>query len=95
MVFLVLFEIELSKKTKHFFFILGATPVTLWYSEKSNYTVTNPGRTLHFTQLVWKLTKIIGVGVCDIPNNGIVVVVNYYPRGNYENQFAHNVGCSK
>ena len=38
---------------------------------------------------------MLGVGVSHIANNnGIVVVVNYYPRGNYENQFAHNVGCS-
>jgi len=85
-----LFEIEL----KIIFFILGATPVIVWYNEKANYTVANPGRTLHFTQVVWKATKIIGVGVRQVSNNGLVVVVNYYPRGNYENQFAQNVGCS-
>ncbi len=77
-----------------YLFILGATPVIFWYNEKSNYTVANPERTLHFTQVVWKATKYIGVGVCDMSNNGIVVVVNYSPRGNYENQFAQNVGCS-
>jgi hypothetical protein len=65
-----------------------------WYIERANYTVAHPGRALHYTQLVWKATKSIGIGVCDIPTNGLMVVVNYYPRGNYENQFAQNVGCS-
>ena len=36
---------------------------------------------------------MIGVGVGRTSKNGLVVVVNYYPRGNYENQFAQNVGC--
>jgi len=36
---------------------------------------------------------MLGVGICAIPSKGLIVVANYYPRGNYENQFAQNVGC--
>jgi len=76
-------------------FCLGATPVDYWAAEGANYTSTKPVPTeLHFTQIVWKATTSLGVGLCVIPNNGLMVVANYYPRGNYEGQFAANVGCS-
>ncbi|CAF1539350.1 unnamed protein product [Adineta ricciae] len=72
----------------------GARPVEAWYSERSNYTIDNLEAALHFTQVVWKDSKMIGIGISDVPkNNGLIVVVNYYPRGNYKNQFAKNVGC--
>ncbi|XP_060579495.1 Golgi-associated plant pathogenesis-related protein 1-like [Ruditapes philippinarum] len=40
----------------------------------------------HFTQIVWKGSKKIGVGVA-----GPVVVINYDPAGNYIGQFKDNV----
>ncbi len=73
--------------------ILGATPVVAWFSEKSKYNPLKPELTLHFTQVVWKLTKQLGFGACNITNGGVLFVANYYPRGNYKDQFAQNVAC--
>jgi hypothetical protein len=75
------------------FFILGATPVNTWFSEKPKYDENNPENALHFTQIVWKNTKSFGLGVCNITNNGLLFVANYYPRGNYKDQFAQNIAC--
>jgi len=46
----------------------------------------------HFTQLVWKGSKQLGVGIA-FANGGktAVVVANYYPPGNYLGQFPQNV----
>lgn len=46
----------------------------------------------HFTQVVWKSSQRLGVGI-GFANNGntAVVVANYGPPGNYLNQFAQNV----
>ena len=75
--------------------LLGSTPVIHWYQERVNYTVANPSAALHFTQLVWSASKLLGVGLCTVANNGFMVVALYFPRGNYENQFEKNVGCKK
>ncbi|CAF3111953.1 unnamed protein product [Rotaria socialis] len=71
----------------------GATPVTAWFSTRSKYSDANPADALDFTQVVWKNTKLFGLGVCSIPNNGVLFVANYYPRGNYKDQFTQNVNC--
>ncbi|CAF1149330.1 unnamed protein product [Rotaria sp. Silwood1] len=71
----------------------GATPVITWFSEKPKYTVTDPTNALHFTQVVWRSTKFFGLGVCNAPTGGVIFVANYYPRGNYKDQFAQNVLC--
>lgn len=73
--------------------LLGATPVIHWYQERVNYTSSDPSRALHFTQLVWKTTTMLGVGFCPVANNGFIAVALYWPRGNYENQFLQNVAC--
>lgn len=46
----------------------------------------------HFTQVVWKNTKNLGVGVA-FANNGnkAIVVANYFPPGNYQGQFGAHV----
>ncbi len=64
-----------------------------WFSEKSKCKPTNLEDCLHFSQVVWKNTKSFGLGVCNITNNGLIFVGNYYPRGNYKDQFAQNIGC--
>ena len=64
-----------------------------WFSERSKFSVQHPEYALHFTQVVWKNTRYLGLGVCSIPNGGVLFVANYYPRGNYKGQFADNVGC--
>ena len=75
------------------FFVLGATPVVTWFSEKSKYTEAHPEAALHFTQVVWKSTKFLGLGACNITDGGLLFVANYYPRGNYKDHFAQNVLC--
>ncbi|XP_033174149.1 repressed by EFG1 protein 1 [Drosophila mauritiana] len=65
----------------------------LWYQEKYNYDYLKPGFNLytgHFTQLVWKESEFLGVGVaCDV--SSIWIVCNYNPPGNVSDHFRENV----
>ncbi|XP_058464604.1 Golgi-associated plant pathogenesis-related protein 1-like [Malaya genurostris] len=76
--------------------ITGAEPVQSWYSEKKDYTFGQPdpgsnfSRVGHFTQLVWKESKQLGVGMATNGSN-VYVVCNYDPAGNFKNQYARNV----
>ncbi|MCR8558991.1 CAP family protein [Mucilaginibacter sp. BJC16-A38] len=57
-----------------------------WYSEIKAYKYekfTGKGGTGHYTQMVWKNTTQIGVGVAIAANGDIYVVANYSPPGNY------------
>lgn len=56
--------------------------VTQWFAR-----VTEAG---HFTQMVWKGTKEIGVGKA-FSKDGVYVVVHYHPGGNVMGQFKDNV----
>ena len=51
-------------------------------------------KTLHFTQLIWKGTKEIGVGMA-LTNNRKTgfIVARYFPAGNKMNHFPENVQC--
>ena len=75
--------------------INGDEVSSLWYSEINNYNFSSPGFSSsagHFTQIVWKATTKIGCGASC--NNGTfcVVVCNYYPKGNTNDEdFAQNV----
>ena len=65
-----------------------------WYNEVEFYDFDNPGfssETGHFTQLVWKSSKKIGCGAACNSKNKCYVSCNYYPPGNYINQFEENV----
>ncbi|XP_017303229.1 pathogenesis-related protein 1A-like, partial [Diaphorina citri] len=44
----------------------------------------------HFTQVVWKSSSKLGVGIAR-KNGHILVVANYDPPGNYQGQYANNV----
>lgn len=60
---------------------------TSWYSEKSLFKYqalsnNNWFKAGHYTQMVWRDTKEMGVGVAVCPNGGLIVVANYYPAGN-------------
>merc|ERR1712004_948133 len=69
--------------------------VDSWYSEIKDYTFgRDPSRggpvTGHFTQVVWKGSSEVGVGVAQ-KGSKVIVVANYSPPGNYIGQHADNV----
>jgi len=45
----------------------------------------------NFTQLVWKSTREIGVGIAWNKDGKSIVVCNYYPPGNINGNFLDNV----
>jgi uncharacterized protein YkwD len=69
------------------------TAVDMWYNEIKDYNFNNPGFSMstgHFTQVVWKGSQYVGVGVATA-NGQTFVVGNYHPPGNYQGQFQDNV----
>lgn len=66
---------------------------TSWYNEYSKYNYKMPGfaaATGHFTQVVWKDSKYLGIGVARSAQS-VYVCGNYNPPGNYVNEFRENV----
>lgn len=59
-----------------------------WYSEIKEYTyrpvtAQNFQKTGHYTQMVWKSTREVGMGISVCKNGSVIVVANYFPPGNY------------
>ncbi|CAF1111504.1 unnamed protein product [Adineta steineri] len=73
----------------------GKTATQSWYDEVKDYNYSQPGfsaKVGHFTQVIWKNSKQLGVGVAfSKDGRKAVVVTNYSPPGNYMNQFDQNV----
>lgn len=74
----------------------GNFPVEIWYEEGKNvnynYNTNDPTpKAGHFTQVLWRNSNRIGVGIASDPKKGMYVVCNYSPAGNYEKQFRANV----
>uniref|UniRef100_A0A0N5BMB3 SCP domain-containing protein n=1 Tax=Strongyloides papillosus TaxID=174720 RepID=A0A0N5BMB3_STREA len=72
---------------------LASLIVTKWYDECNQYDYSfscGSPETDEFTQLVWKNSKAVGVGVA---TNGshVFVAVYYYPKGNIPDKFKKNV----
>ncbi len=72
--------------------------IKLFYDEIRDYNWNYPGfsaATGHFTQVVWKASTEIGVGVAVYPDaqygHRAVVSINYRPPGNYAGRFPENV----
>jgi hypothetical protein len=72
----------------------------LWNSQRQNYNYTNPPSTTNtniattsaFTQMVWRNTRYIGVGVTySSSSRTCYVVVKYWPTGNINGQYPTNV----
>lgn len=65
-----------------------------WYSEKKLYEYkriddSNWSKVGHYTQMVWRNTVAVGVGVATCASGGIIVVANYFPPGNYLGEFPY------
>ena len=68
--------------------------VDQWYTEIHHYNFTTPGfhaRTGHFTQMVWKASKTLGVGIAQARNGAWYVVAQYRPPGNIAGHFPTQV----
>ncbi|KII68055.1 Golgi-associated plant pathogenesis-related protein 1 [Thelohanellus kitauei] len=84
---------------KIFYLYICLTPnaeivVGCWYEESNNYDYSNPDdpdNPSHFTQLVWKNTKLFGYGQAQSESNIIYVVCRYSPAGNVMGAFDENV----
>ncbi|KAG7476793.1 hypothetical protein MATL_G00086690 [Megalops atlanticus] len=78
-----------SKKTLN-----GKEAVDSWYSEIKNYDFSKPGPSRgkpvgHFTQVVWKSTREVGVGLAT-DGHTVFVVGQYSPAGNITNKGYHD-----
>ncbi|KAH8334324.1 hypothetical protein KR059_009027, partial [Drosophila kikkawai] len=65
----------------------------LWYQEKYHYDYMDPcfsPYTGHFTQMVWRNTEYLGVGVAS-NDSCIWIVCNYDPPGNTRGHFQENI----
>ncbi|XP_049819265.1 Golgi-associated plant pathogenesis-related protein 1-like [Aethina tumida] len=70
----------------------GHEAVDTWYDEINRYNFNRYGfskNTGHFTQVVWRGSQELGVGIARAGNK--TYVCNYYPPGNYRGQFQENV----
>jgi len=73
----------------------GKVPVEHWYSEVKDYKFQSDldyqKGTGHFTQVVWKDTKEMGIAKATGKKGGTYVVGSYNPSGNFVGKFTENV----
>ncbi|GFY72378.1 golgi-associated plant pathogenesis-related protein 1 [Trichonephila inaurata madagascariensis] len=68
-----------------------------WYLEIKNYSFAEPRwrrGAFHFSQLVWRNTTNIGIGIAPVPGEPrLFIVVRYFPTGNsnFPGEFEKNV----
>ena len=66
-----------------------------WSDESQNYDFNKnhfERNALHFTQIIWKETNEIGIGIAnDVVNKKYCVIALYYPPGNTLGEFPKNV----
>lgn len=71
--------------------------IALWYNENKLYDFEHglykPG-VGHFTAMVWKSSKRLGVGIKLVDNNRYLVVANFDPPGNIIGKFKENVSLN-
>ncbi|XP_071948293.1 uncharacterized protein [Antedon mediterranea] len=72
----------------------GTEATNQWYSEVSKYDFCDPrfkSGIGHFTQVVWKGSKELGVGKAITKDGKVIFVANYKPPGNMSGDFDKNV----
>lgn len=66
-----------------------------WYDEVKQYlwNIEPKGacKAGQFSQMVWKNSRELGIGLGRTRNGKVIVVASYFPRGNIIGQFLHNV----
>ena len=65
-----------------------------WYEEKSMYSYEPAGgsdqqKVGHYTQMVWRNTREVGVGIGYCKTGGIIIVASYFPAGNYTGEYPY------
>lgn len=76
------------------FKVSGHTPVDTWYEELIHHPFGREPSNLksgHFSQVVWKSSEHLGVGVAKNTQGSIYVVANYSPAGNFVGHYVENV----
>lgn len=76
------------------FTITGHSPVDVWYDEVEHHPFGKEPNNLksgHFTQVIWKSSELLGVGVAKNSQGSIYVVGNYSPAGNFVGSYVENV----
>lgn len=91
------YEYEESNKIKTY--IYSDTPLydasNAWYDEIKDYKYSKIKRYRvgpkigHYTQMVWKDTKEVGVASAISKNGKVYVVARYYPAGNYLGEYPY------
>lgn len=74
--------------------VSGREPVDNWYAEYINHVFHKEPTTLksgHFTQVVWKESRELGIGMAKNRAGEVFVVAYYDPPGNYIGSFEKNV----
>ena len=75
-----------------------------WINEKEYYTknknnvneIKYSSKTKHFTQIIWKQTKEIGIGYSKLNNNDDkIFIIIYFPAGNIFDEFNVNISLKK
>ncbi|XP_014471136.1 PREDICTED: uncharacterized protein LOC106742563 isoform X1 [Dinoponera quadriceps] len=72
----------------------GEEPVNEWYAEETQHQYGKEPTTLktgHFTQVIWRDSTELGVGMARNRNGEVYVVCNYNPAGNFLGSFMENV----
>jgi len=78
----------------------GKRAVDSWYDEEKDYDYANPGKPAsgktvgHFTQIVWKSSKLLGCGVTK-KGSSTWVCCNYDPPGNFDTKEQYEANVAK
>ena len=70
------------------------TVIEDWYKDEKDFRFNNSNynpEATPFAQLVWKSTKLIGIGFSKDEKGGTFIVANFYPPGNVADQYTFNV----
>jgi hypothetical protein len=77
------------------FDISGDEPTNSWYNGIKYYNFRSGGfsmQTGSFTQLVWKNSRLLGVGIAYTDSGrSAYIVAQYTPPGNFGNEYQDNV----